>query len=134
MRCGRLHIGFAEKERDAGAGEHDRDTHRDVVHPREPAGQTVQPTEQGAGQHGRDDARPRVAGLVGSRVGHHGAEHQRALVAEIDPARLLGQAFAQADEQKRRAHPQRPGEQSNPHHAELLDHVASRGWNQAIRP
>ena len=40
-----LHVGFAEEERDACTGQHDRDAHRHVVDPRQRTDRAVQATK-----------------------------------------------------------------------------------------
>ena len=52
---------------------------------------------------GHQHAEPRAAGQVGDAVAAHRAHHQDAFEAEVDAAALLGEAFAEAHEQKRRA-------------------------------
>ena len=60
--------------------------------------------ERHAAAHGGEHAEPGRAGFVGRRIGEHGAEHERALVAEVDAPGLLGEALADADKQERRAY------------------------------
>ena len=59
-----LHVGLAEKERDAGAGQHDGDAHRDVVHPRERADRAVQSAQQHAGEAAASTPSQGIAGFV----------------------------------------------------------------------
>ena len=60
--------------------------------------------EQRAGDGPRPARRARASRSgTATRVGGHRAEHQRAFEAEVDAARLLGQALAEAHEQERRA-------------------------------
>ena len=65
-----------------------------------------------------EHAQPRRAGQVGAAEGRHGRQHQHAFEPEVDAARFLGQAFAQAHEQEGRADAQRAaddaGDQRDP--------------------
>ena len=56
---------------------------------------------------GGEHAEPGRAAQVGAAEAGHRREHQHAFEAEVDAARLLGQALAEADEQERRADAQR---------------------------
>ena len=57
-----------------------------------------------AGESRRQHAQPGTAAHVGHAVAGHRAHHQDAFQAEVDAPAFLGDAFAQADEQKGRAH------------------------------
>ena len=105
-----LHVGFAEEECDAGAGQHDRDAHGDVVHSCQRADRTVQAAQRHTGDSGGEQADPWVAGFVGRRIGDHGAEHEHAFVAEVDAAGFFGQALAYRHEQEGRADAQAAGQ------------------------
>ena len=63
----------------------------------------VQRAQRGADDAGGKNAEPGRAGEIGGAVAAHRAHHQRAFEAEIDAARAFGDAFAEADEQERRA-------------------------------
>ncbi len=101
-RRGRLDQGFAEIERQAGPEQHQRDADRDVVDARQRADAGMERAEQGTGHACGEHAEPGRAREIGDAVGAHRAHHQRAFEAEIDAARALGDAFAEADEQERR--------------------------------
>jgi hypothetical protein len=75
----------------------------------------VQGAEQGAGDAGGENAEPGRAGEIGDAIGAHRAHHQRAFEAEIDPARALGDAFAETDEEKGRADPDGAAEHRQRH-------------------
>ena len=87
---------------------------------------------------GREHAQPGRAGEIGRRVAEHGAQDQGALEAQIDPAALLGQALAEADEQEGRADADGAGQdgQDDGPQAEIgLVHAAGPlGWKILNRP
>ena len=75
--------------------------------------------------------------MVGDGIGDHGAEHQRALEAEIHAARLFGEAFAERDEHERRRNADRAAEHRDEDGGERGVHVRSRpliGLKKAKRP
>src|SRR5439155_26741841 len=75
-----------------------------------------------------------------ARVRHgvpaHRAHYQNPLEAEVDAAAPLGDAFAEAHEQKRRADPDRPAQYADRHAppAELDHGQAARARNGLTRP
>ena len=101
-RGGRLDQRLAEIERQTCPEQHQRDADGDVVDPRQRADAGMQCAEQRAGDPGRKHPEPGRAREIGDAIGAHRAHHQRAFEAEIDAAGAFGDAFAQADEQKRR--------------------------------
>ncbi len=111
----RLDVGFAEEERDANPEQHHRDADRDIVDPRQAADRSMHCAKGGAGDAGRENAEPRIAGVVGGGVGDHCAEHQRSFEPEIHPARFFGQAFAERDEHERRRDADGAAEHSDKH-------------------
>ena len=85
------------------------------------------------GQH----AEPGIAGVIGGRVGHHGAEHQRAFEPEIDPSRFLGEALAERDEHERRRDADRAADHGDQDCEDVAAHVRSfpaRGLKIEKRP
>ena len=127
QRRARLHVGLTEEEGDAGAPEHNGNSHRNVVDPGKSAHCAVNCAERCAAEHGGKETEPRGAGFVRRGVGDHCAEHERALVAEIDASGFFGETFTDAHEQERRAHTQRAREQRDRNSAELVHHTAPRG-------
>ena len=107
LRRLRLDQRLAEVEREAGAEQHQRDAGGDVVDARQRAEHAVQQRQRGAGRRGDEHADPRRAAQVRAAEAGHRRQHQHAFEAEVDAARLLGQAFAQAHEQERHADAQR---------------------------
>jgi hypothetical protein len=125
-RRGRLDVGLAKKERDTDAEQHHRDPDSDVVDPRQTADRTMHGPENRAGEPRRDNADPRVAGVVGRRIGDHRAQHQRAFEAEIHPAGFFSQAFAERDEHERRRQPDRFAEHGDEDRKDCLVHMRFR--------
>ena len=60
-------------------------------------------------------AQPPLPRQVAARETGHGAEHQHAFQAQVDAARLFGDALAQADEEKRRADADGPAQHGQQH-------------------
>ena len=71
--------------------------------------------EERADDARREHAEPGRAGQIGGAVAAHRAHHQGAFEAEIDAAASLGDAFAEADEQERRADAHRAAEHRKRH-------------------
>ncbi len=85
----------------------------------------MQQAQQNADPGSRTDAQPRRAAEACDGISGHGASHQNALQPQVDPAALFGQAFAQADEQKRCADADGSGQQSEQKGSQVdISHVA----------
>ena len=83
---------------------------------------------QAASEH----ADPGRAAQVGAAEAGHRRQHQHAFEAEVDAARLLGQAFAEADEQERHADAQRAADdRGEERHEDVAGHAA-RSFAAAI--
>jgi hypothetical protein len=114
---GRLGLdeGLAEEEGEASAEQHQADAGGNVVDPRQLADAGVQRAQQQADQCRDQHAEPRRAAHQRDAVSAHRAHHQCALEAEIDAARALGKALADADEDERRADPDRARQHGQRH-------------------
>ena len=128
----RLDHALAEVIGQADAEHHHGDTDGHEVDARQIADDGVHDAQQRADQPGRDHAQPGSdgdeQGLVDAErasqvpeplgadfaadgVGGHRPHHERSFQAEIDTSRPLGDAFAQTDEEERRADADRAAEQ-----------------------
>ncbi len=79
----------AEEQGKAGADEVQRNAGDGLVRPAGHGGHGVQQREQPAGQPGRQEAQPGVAGKVADRRAREGADVHHALDADVDHAGAL---------------------------------------------
>ncbi len=86
----------------------------------------MQQAEHKADPGSRADAQPCRAAQACYGVSGHRAGNQNAFQPQVDPAAFLGQAFAQADEQKRRTDADRASQQCQQKGTQVdISHVAA---------
>jgi hypothetical protein len=101
--------GLAEEEGEAGAEQDQGDADGHVVDPAQAAKPSMEQAQGRADEAGHERAEPCRTGEVGDAVRAHRAHDERPFEAEIDPPALLGDALAEADEEKRGADADRAG-------------------------
>ncbi len=139
-RCGALGWmkGLPKKKARAGAEAHEGDADGDVVHLGQLADVAVHGAEHETGAAGGEHAQPRAAGEIRGGVGDHGAQHQRALEAEIDAAGFFGEGFAQRHEHERRRDPDGAAQHGDEDDDQRMIHQTRSpvfaGWKILKRP
>ena len=102
-----MNVRLPQEKSQAGAEQHHRDPHGDIIDPLIAAEPAMQGAEHRAGQPGTQDPQPRRPAMQRDGVPRHRAHHQRAFKTQIDAATFLGQALAQRDKKKWGADPNR---------------------------